>query len=467
MGKLTLRPGVRYEQQELVGQAPPPNICREGETVPGRGDGTGAFKACSFKWSGNWAPRIGATFDIKGDGRSKLFASYGRFFTKIPNDLAARAMSADAGISRADYFDANLTQPIPEGTTAAGVTRHYILAGAGASQISPDSKSSYQDEFLGGIELAVGRMVNVGVRYIHRTVPRILEDYAPAAIAAYDLGCPGLGSVEYFINNISPSLPRFNCDALGPQGQIVSQAAFEDPVHKYDSVEVTANKTFSDNWSLVASYRWSRLKGLYEGAFRNDNGQSDPSITSLFDFPTNDPSYTEIGTPEFGYRGDIRYQGCTLGCGVLPNDRTHQFKLYGNYAWSAVNLGIGLNVGTGIPLTDLAANPNYQNSGEIPVTARGGGITTVSDGTRERAPMDFSLDAHLDYTVKLGKQRVLLIADAFNVFNRQSATWYDYCSDQGFGTTNPNYGYSLNGCNAASASYQAPFALRLGARFEW
>jgi len=217
----------------------------------------------------------------------------------------------------------------------------------------------------------------------------------------------------------------------------------------------------------VASYRWSKLKGLYEGAFRNDNGQSDPSITSLFDFPTNDPSYTQIGTPDFGYRGDIRYQGCTLDCGVLPNDRTHQFKLYGNYAFSAVNLGIGLNVGTGIPLTDLAANPNYQNSGEIPVTARGGGITTVEDGALKRAPMDLSLDAHVDYTIKFGAQRILLIADAFNVFNRQRPGWYDYCSDQGFGTTNPNYGYSLNGCNAASASYQAPFALRLGARFEW
>jgi carboxypeptidase family protein/TonB-dependent receptor-like protein len=471
MGRLTLRPGVRYEQQELDGSPPPPDICFQGDTVPGRGDGTGPAKACSFKWSGNWAPRIGATYDFRGDGKSKIFGSYGRFFTKIPNDLAARAMSADAGITRADYFDANLTNPIPNGVLAAGVTQHYNLAGAGASQISPTSKSSYQEEWLGGIEMAVGNSINLGVRYIHRSVPRILEDYQPAPIVAYDLGCPGLSTVEYLINNISPALPKFTClptDTISAsQAQLVSQAGFEDPVHKYDSVEVTANKTFSNNWSLVASYRWSRLNGLYEGAFRNDNGQSDPSITSLFDFPTNDPSYSEIGTPAFGYRGDIRYQGCTLGCGVLPNDRTHQVKLYSSYSMKAVNLGIGLNVGTGIPLTDLAANPNYQNSGEIPVTIKGGGITTVEDGSLKRAPMDFSLDAHVDYTVKVGAQRLLLIADAFNVFNRQSPTWYDYCSDQGFGTTNPNYGYSLNGCNAASASYQAPFALRLGARFEW
>ena len=32
-------------------------------------------------------------------------------------------------------------------------------------------------------------------------------------------------------------------------------------------------------------YRHARITGNYEGLFRNDNGQSDPNITSLFDFP--------------------------------------------------------------------------------------------------------------------------------------------------------------------------------------
>ena len=44
----------------------------------------------------------------------------GRFYAKIPNDLAARAMSADAGITRQDYMDAALTQPVANGTSFAG-----------------------------------------------------------------------------------------------------------------------------------------------------------------------------------------------------------------------------------------------------------------------------------------------------------------------------------------------------------
>ncbi len=467
--KLTIRPGVRYEQQQLNGTNPPPNICYTGDTFPGEGSGNGSPMACNFKWDGNFAPRLGATYDINGDGRSKLFVSFGRFYTKIPNDLAARAMSADASTTRADYFDANLTQPVPDGLPAAGVTVHYLPpAGAGAAFISPDSKASYQQEFLGGAEFAVGRNGSVGLRYIHRTVPRILEDYSAAPVAAYDIGCPGLAGVQYYIDNISPALPHFDCSSLGADGQLISQAGFEDPVHKYDSVEFTVNKSFSDNWSLMASYRWSKLSGLYEGAFRNDNGQSDPSITSLFDFPTNDPSYTAIGVPKFGYRGDIRYQGCTLGCGVLPNDRTHQAKVYASYAFSNLNAGIGVQAGTGVPLTNLAAQPNYGNAGEIPLTQKGGGITTTEDGTLTRAPMDFTVDAHLDYTIKVGKsQRMVLAADAFNLFNRQSATWYDYCSDRAFGATNPNYGVAANGCLSRSTSYQGPLSLRVGARFEW
>jgi outer membrane receptor for ferrienterochelin and colicin len=470
--KLTLRPGVRYEQQHLIGTDQPP-ACHVGDSLPGAGDGTGPAVACEYTWSGNWAPRLGATYDIKGDGTSKIFASWGRFYAKIPNDLAARALSADASVSRADYYDANLTQPIPDGVVAAGVTQHYSLAGASASTFAPNTKSTYEQEFLGGIQWGLGGNLNLGVTYLHRTIPVILEDYQPAAIVAYDLGCPGLSTVEYLINNISSSLPPFTCQPTAnisaDQAALVSQARFEDPQHKYDAVEFTANKTFSRNWSLVASYRWSRLKGNYEGFYRNDNGQSDPAITSLFDFPMNDPSYTGIGVPDFGYRGDIRYQGCTLGCGVLPNDRTHQVKLYTNYAFSAINVGLGVNAGSGQPLTNLAANPNYQNPGEIPLTIRGGGITTVANGTQTRAPMDFTVDAHVDYTVKLGarKERVMLMADAFNLFNRQTAQNYDYCSDEGFGAPNPNYGYALNGCTSAYTSYNTPFALRLGARLEW
>ena len=58
------------------------------------------------------------------------------------------------------------------------------------------------------------------------------------------------------------------------------------PVRNYQAVEIEVNKGFSNGWLMRANYRVARLRGNYEGAFRNDNGQTDPSISSLFDFTT-------------------------------------------------------------------------------------------------------------------------------------------------------------------------------------
>ena len=457
--KLTLRPGVRYEQQKLIGSDSPP-LCNEGDSVPGAGDGPGAAIPCEFQWDGNWGPRLGATYDLFGDGRSKLYVSWGRFYAKIPNDLAARALSADAGVQRADYFDANLTQPVPNGVVAAGLTTHFLEAGLGAAQFDPESKSTYQDEFLTGIEFEAARGFSVGARYVYKNLPRILEDIGTAQFVLYDLGFPGLSSVEYFITNVNANSPTLPND-IG-----IPQASFEDPSHKYHSVELTANKAFSNNWSFLASYRWSKLSGNFEGFYRNDNGQSDPSITSLFDFPTNDVSYTSIGVPQFGYSGDVRYLGTTLGTGRLPNDRTHQFKVYGNYTFGDLNAGMGLFMSSGTPLTRTAANPNYDSDGEIPEALRGSGIDTIEDGFREKAATEFTFDFHLDYTVRVGGQRLILLADAFNLFNGDEALAYDQNTELGFDQPNPDYGTTKNPGGTIPA-YKAPRAVRLGIRFEW
>jgi hypothetical protein len=463
VGRLTVRPGLRFERQKLVGGGTP--LCHADDTAPGAGDGTGEFVQCEKEFNNNISPRIGATYDILGNGKSKLYASWGRFLSKIPNDLAARSLSADAGISRADYFDAGLTRPVPNGTLAAGQVQHLILAGLHAALFDPDAQPTYTQELLGGFEFELARSLSLGVRYVHRSIPRVLEDVGTLSMTAENL-LADPGEVEYFITNIGPQiattcLPGYAC-------------GFEEPVNIYDAVELTLNKTFSDNWGLVTSYRWSKLKGNFEGFYRSDNGQSDPSITSLFDYPTNDPSYAAVGGPQLGFRGDIRFLGDTLGRGVLPNDRTHQLKLYGTYSFSSLNLGVGFNAGSGRALTALAANPSYTNAGEIPETIRGGGIDTKAvagcdgcGGFKKRTPFETTLDAHVDYTLKFGNQKILLLADVFNVLNRREPTDYDTATESSFGSINPNFGYPISTVVGSVASYQVPRQLRLGARFEW
>jgi outer membrane receptor protein involved in Fe transport len=456
--RLTLRPGVRVDNQKLQGSAEFP-VCLSNQEFVGDTAGGGTAVACEYTFGPLWAPRIGATYDLTGNGKAKVFASWGRFYVKIPNDLAARSLSADAGVTVADYFDAGLTQPVPNGVTALGTTNHLTLAGLHPATIANGVGSTYSDEFVGGFEFEAAPRLSIGVRYVNRKIPVVMEDYAPAQVILYTYGIPP--SIEYIIDNIDTGTETTNPADFGLP---FKQAHFEDPVHKYQAIEVTANKSFSNNWSMIASYRWSQLKGNFEGFFRSDNGQSDPGITSLFDFPTNDPSYTENGAA-LGFLGDIRYQGTTLGQGQLPNNRAHQFKLYTNRTFGSVNAGVAANVGSGRSLTALAANPGYQNSGEIPLTLRGGGFQTV-DGNLKSTDTEVYLDAHLDYTMKFGDQRVVLLADAFNLFNTQKPLDYNNYVETSFGSPNPDFGQPQAGGGRAP-SYHTPFQLRVGARFEW
>ena len=59
---------------------------------------------------------------------------------------------------------------------------------------------------------------------------------------------------------------------------------FVNPVRHYQALELELDKRFSNHWLAVVNYRFGQLWGNYEGAYRNDNGQSDPGISSLFDF---------------------------------------------------------------------------------------------------------------------------------------------------------------------------------------
>jgi hypothetical protein len=129
---------------------------------------------------------------------------------------------------------------------------------------------------------------------------------------------------------------------------------YKDPKRVYQAVEIEFNKGFSHNWALIANWRIARLNGNYEGAFRNDNNQADPGISSLFDL-------TE---------GAFGLLGKQQGIGPLNTDRRHVVNIYPIYVLDhsllkGMVLGGGLRIQTGLPLTTLAAQQAYQNAGEV------------------------------------------------------------------------------------------------------
>src|SRR5207245_5179399 len=115
-------------------------------------------------------------------------------------------------VTRANFNSGRLTQPIPNGTvtrtpTGAAITNHFVVAGVFSDTIDPDAKMSYINEVVAGVEREVMPHTTLGVRYIRRNIARVLEDVANVPMVAYDLGVPGVSSVEYILTNPSSSTP--------------------------------------------------------------------------------------------------------------------------------------------------------------------------------------------------------------------------------------------------------------------
>lgn len=212
-----------------------------------------------------------------------------------------------------------------------------------------------------------------------------------------------------------------SCAAFG--GETYSDGkpdTYKNPSRIYQAVELEVNKAFSRNWAMIANWRIARLIGNYEGAFRNDNNQADPGISSLFDL-------TE---------GDFGLIGQQQGIGPLNTDRKHIVNVNTYYVLDhsmlkGLVLGGGVTIQSGVPLTTLVAQQAYQNPGEVPLFGR---------GDLGRAPVTGSVNAHVEYPWKINDRFSLkFTADLFNIADGRREILTNQNDDQGFGIPNADF----------------------------
>jgi outer membrane receptor protein involved in Fe transport len=351
---LTLNLGLRWERQDVQGQ----------------GGG--------FTLNDSWAPRLGLVWDVVGNGRSKLFGSYGRFYESIPMDINVRTLAE--GVNAWSYnFDPTPGAIIPD---PAAPFRSGGF-GFGATPVDPDLRGQYIDEWLAGLEYEVVPNLVLGTRFVHRTLGRVIEDFLVDNVdGVYATANPGegsLGRTVYFYD--------FVHSAPAPRAE-----------RRATSLELTARKRWSGRWQLLASYVWSRLEGNYDGLFQNATGQLDPNLNSAFDFA------------DFMVNAE----------GRLAAERAHQVKLDGSYQFSGTldGLNVGLSAWwfSGLPLNAYGYSFAYGNSEYY----------LVPRGSLGRGPSDREAHLHVSYPLRLtGRTRLNLILDVFNIFNRQAITRLD------------------------------------------
>ncbi len=429
-------------------------------------------------------PRLQAVYDWTRQGRSKVAASWGRFFSSFPLDMADRAFGDERQIRafRDQCFDPaaettnkDLLAGRPEAcavvdgfhrSSARGVYT-YTPTGSGSTPVSPSVKSPFVDMFGGSVEYEVMSDLSIGFEYNGRRQGRVIEDMSNDDGENYAIANPGEGE-PFDVGGGTMFDPKTATSTDPVTGREFS-VAFPKPIRDYDGFTFLVKKNFSNKWQAQASYTYSSLRGNYPGFFRPETGQLDPGITSMFDLA-----------------GLLANQE-----GPLPGDMPHSFKAYGSYAFDfgpslQASAGGALRVTSGTPVNFLIAHPDYGPS-------EGYGLPRGSAG-RTPTLTNFDLKGGITYTIT-PPYKVQFTVDVFNILNSQKAVTVDEnwtlnsaqpiingqcskrnaasaqnpiyaaladCPDLQFMKTTGGRSVTINSNFAKPTAYQAPLSVRFG-----
>jgi len=378
---ITLNGGLRWDRQRII-------------------DASGVTQIDLKK---DYAPRLGFTWDPSGANKSKVFASYGRYYEQIPMDLVIRSFSYERQPRIINYSP---TSTVPDANAEHDADTKSAILGGFTEPSDPNLKNQYVTEFLVGGEREVMPNVSVGIKGIYRNYGRVIEDFLCADDGTYCIGNPGEGIMkQVFTLDYST---QFNAPK---------------PKRTYKGIQFDANKSFSNNWQGMASYVYSRLEGNYDGEYAPfTNVGADPNISAAYDYY------------------DFFTNGSNLGVitnhGPLSNDRRHQFKASGIYntPWK-LSLGVSAYWRSGTPVTRYGYSDAYRRY-EFFLTSR---------GAEGRTPSNYDADVHLGYPIAFGGSKLNLLLDVFNILNTQRAVLLDQRygfqeSDNALAkSANPNY----------------------------
>ena len=392
--------------------------------------------AINFNWNDKIAPRLGIAFDVMGDGRTRIFMSYGKFYDRLKFALPRGLFGGD--ISLQDYFEIfpgdtlanfNINTIVgaftgasicpANGTIAPGVRSRCQrnlrtnANGPGASAylngaVDPDMRPFQQSEFTVGAEHQLSNSYVFRMRYTHKNVDEAVEDAGiinPSNSEAYIIGNPGRG---------------LHLQTLQSLGYTRSTR----PQRVYDGVEFVLERRFAKNWYFNANYTLSQLWGNYSGLTSSDeshlvDGRLAPGVTRAFDLPFI--GFTVLGQPDNG---------------PLQTDRPHVFNIYGSYSFDWM--------GSTSNRTDISGFQTITSGTPQTTTIYGASSTTpqiyLGRNDMGRSPVYSQTDLAFTHRYKFGNDGRFTIAgdiNFLNVFDQDTVTGYYTTKNPSTAPVNP------------------------------
>ena len=371
-----------------------------------------------IKVDDTWAPRLGFSWDVKGDSTFKVFGNAGRYYIPVMGNTNMRLAGAE--LDYTDYYAfAGTFGPAPYVEPVLGAqlgTRWLVsngVVGDPRTVVDPEIKPMFQDEYILGFQAQLTPNWVGGVRAISRKLSTVMDDYCSyqmpydwAIANGYDADeADAIGNAvnHCFLMNVGEDL-TMNVDLGGADLTTLtipaSALGIPKAKRKYQAVEFFFERLYDGKWSLQGSYTFAKNKGNTEGYVKSDIGQDDAGISAGFDYPA-------LADGMYGY---------------LPNDRRHAFKIFGSYQLTDEwRIGGNFITQSGRP-TNCQGAPNSQwpEPGYAGYAYYCGGVL-INRGTQPRLEWSSNLSLNLTYE-PTWLDGLRLAADVFNVFNDRSVT---------------------------------------------
>jgi hypothetical protein len=372
--------------------------------------------AFEFPFSSKMAPRLGATLDVFGNGKMKVYGSWGRYFDWVKYELSRGTFGGDIwtiayrSLDTPDVFSlssSNLPGRNLWNDTPGSVRDRRVPSFKGS--VDPDIKPMSTDLLNFGTEFQLGAKGVIAARYVHNNLRRTIED----------LGALVNGDEVYIYANPGEGMAKqMSVTGLTPP--------FDTPKPKrtYDALELSFTRRMEGGFFFNASYVLSRLYGNYPGLMSSDEITT-PTSGSGGSTMAQEASGSIARSGSSGSRAwDLdEYVWDSKGhlsvLGRLATDRPHVVKFYGsktlNWGHSKkhqTEIGGFFYGGSGTPLSTFV---NTLNQVEVFVNGR---------GDLGRTPVRTQTDFLLSHTINVTEsKKVTFEFNAINLFNQKTATY--------------------------------------------
>lgn len=383
------------------------------------------------------SPRVGFSWDMKGDGSTKLFGNLGRYYLPVTNTV--NYTFAGGLTDERTFYALNGYTPSTNPVTGAPylapilgpqigpVDTQFNLSVADLRKsVDRDIDAVYQDEAILGFQSAISQAWSWGVNATYRRMPNALDDirinHTPCGPSPtlFPIGNPGEPLTIWGDSSIGCATPGWITIDTSRDGYMKQGSneviGYSEPRRTYKSVEFQLDRAWDGKWAFNASYLWSKSEGNHEGPVNSDTNYADTGIVQHWDHPANNDRY-----------------------GPLFNDHRHQIKLRGSYELNDMwSFGATLHAQSGGPITAFGVTwPNdARAAASFTTTGSGGGSSYLCvqnctgaynqrvyqftpRGGFGRLPWTYNLGANVTWTLPVEGVDLKARLSVFNLLNEQ------------------------------------------------